>query len=236
MAGPGSWVSAPCAAAGCDVFCRSPVVVAEGFRDDRSGGLENELAERCGEGLGDGDTKCMQLPQEHAGGEGLPGPAAGKEPVAVWVCGSVHVGAVGREFQQHCVERAGNRGGWAAEVQRYLAIAAGHVRGGQADQPGDRLRVEQDEAGGYAGAERDLLLGEEPAQQRQAMVLADGRPGSAGARGISRRGMCLLLIAHARKACTRPGCRWVRCQESMSAWVVAGPGGRRDRQGTSGRQ
>jgi hypothetical protein len=57
--------------------------VAEGVGDDGRGGLEHELAERCGAGLGDGDAEGTELLQERAGSEGLPGTAAGEQPAVM---------------------------------------------------------------------------------------------------------------------------------------------------------
>lgn len=66
---------------GDDVAGGGSGAVAEATRDDRGGGLQDEVAERRGGGLGGRDAGRADL-GERARGEGLAGAPAGEQPQA----------------------------------------------------------------------------------------------------------------------------------------------------------
>src|SRR4029077_16100883 len=68
-----------------------------------------------------------------------------------------------------------DRAGWFAQPQPGLAVlVAGQVVGGQLQDAAERLGVEQQQAGGGAGPDRDGGVGGEAAQQAYPALLGDG--------------------------------------------------------------
>jgi hypothetical protein len=86
--------------------------------------------------------------------------------------------AGGGEVVQQRAERGGDGAGRVAEPQPGLAgVVAGQVGGGQPQDAAERLGVEQHQAGGGAGPDRDGRVSGEAAQQVQAALLGDDLPG-----------------------------------------------------------
>jgi hypothetical protein len=71
---------------------------------------------------------------------------------------------------------SGTRGGRLPEPDADLPVGgAGDVVDGQADDAGGWLGEQQQQAGGHAGAQRAVLVGEQPAEQLQPAVLGERR-------------------------------------------------------------
>jgi hypothetical protein len=86
--------------------------------------------------------------------------------------------AGGDELVQQGIEGGGDGAGRVAEVQPGLpAVIAGQVTDGQVQDAAERLGIQQHQAGGGAGPDRDCGVGGEAAQQIQAALLGDGLAG-----------------------------------------------------------
>src|SRR6266545_1578312 len=199
------------------------VVVAERLGDDGGWDLQHELAQRGGPAGQGGDAEVTDELAEVAGVQRLAGPASGEQPAGTGVGGGVQVVALGGGLQQQGGERLGHRGGGLAEADEDLPVGgAGDVVDGQPDDAGGRLGEQQHQAGGHAGAQRAVLVGEQLAEQLQPAVLGD-RPGSAD-RQRRQREPGQAASAH-RPAQERAEASplvvvVVACQASRSAWVA----------------
>ena len=153
------------------------MVEAERAGDDGSGNLQDELAQRRDPGSAQRQPVLAKLGGHGAVGGGLAGVPAGEQPVAAVVGGDVVV-AGGGELVQQRAERRRDGAGRVAEPQPGLAVvAAGQVGGGEPQDAAERLGVEQHQARGGAGPDRDGLIGGEAAQQVEPALLGDDLPG-----------------------------------------------------------
>src|SRR6516164_5302236 len=167
----GGGVAVPGSAGGGGLAAGGGVVEPEGLRGDGGGDLEDELAECGNPGGAHREAQVAQLGEHGAVGQRLAGGPAGEQP------GTAGRGA-GGEFVEQAGEGLGDGAGWVAEAQEQVtAVAVGEGAGGQVEDAGEWLGVEQHEAGGGAGARWDVGVGEVVAQQGQAAVLGDGAAG-----------------------------------------------------------
>ena len=191
-------VAGPCLAGlGC-VAVRGQMAVAEGLGDDGDRGLADEVAQGGGAGGRRGDAELAQRGPQRVGVEGLPGPAAGEQPAAGGVGRGAGVLPARGQLEEQAGEGLGDRDGRVAEPQEQLPVLIGDVVDGEADDAGDRLGEQQQQAGRGPGADRGLVVGERPAQQ-VLMTLAES-PQSCSAEfptllGVRLRDLRLVVLS-----------------------------------------
>jgi magnesium transporter len=152
------------------------VVVAQCLGDDGCWDLQHELAQRGGPAGQGGDAEVTDELGEVAGVQRLAGSASGEQPAGTGVGGGLEVVALGCGLQQQRGKRLRHWGGGLAEPDGDLpVVGAGDVVDGQADDAGGWLGEQQHQAGGHAGAQRAVLVGEDLAEQLQPAVLGDRR-------------------------------------------------------------
>ncbi len=135
------------------------MVESEGVGDDGGGDLQDELAQGGDPRGAQGQAEVAQLGEHGPVAGGLASVAAGEQPGAGVVGGDVVV-AAGGELVQQRVERGGDGAGRVTESQPGLAVVvADQVADGQVQYSAERLGVEQYQAGGGAGPDRDGGIG-----------------------------------------------------------------------------
>ncbi|MFF7234601.1 hypothetical protein [Streptomyces sioyaensis] len=113
---------------------------------------------------------------ERVRGHGLSSPAAGKEPPGVGVGGGHGVRSLVEIGQQHSGKRFGDGRRRIAEPDQNLAVLVKNIVGGEPSDPGERLRVKEDERGDHTVLVRNVALVECLPQQGEPLVLGEGVP------------------------------------------------------------
>src|SRR5437764_4258095 len=145
------------------------VVEAEGFGDDRGGGLEDELAQGGDPGGAHGEAEVAEQGEDGGVGGGLAGVAAGEQPGAAvgWPAVDLLVEQGGEGLGDGC--------GRVAEADPGVPVlVVGDVAGGQAQDAAEWLGVEQHEAGDGPDPQWQVVVGEVAADEGEAAVLGDG--------------------------------------------------------------
>ncbi|GFH39534.1 hypothetical protein SCWH03_58020 [Streptomyces pacificus] len=133
------------------------VKVAKHAGDDGSRGLENEVPDRCCASPLGWEAQTAKPELQSLRSHGLSGPAPGEEPPGMRAGGSHGVRPLAEVAQQHPGKGSGD-GGWrVAEPDTDFTVLVLDIVGGELDDPGEWLRVEEDEYGGNAVVERDII-------------------------------------------------------------------------------
>lgn len=97
-------------------------------------------------------------------------PSAGEDSVGVMVRPGAHVVAVVDPGEEEFGERCGHWGGRLAEPQPDLLVLVDDVVDGKTDDSGTGLGIEKDDDRGDTAAQRQAVVGEELAEQVEALI------------------------------------------------------------------
>ncbi|MEU6070086.1 hypothetical protein ABZ864_38035 [Streptomyces sp. NPDC047082] len=119
--------------------------------------MEYELAGRRRASSLGREAQVAEANFEGVRGRGLSGPSACEEPSGARIGCGHGVRPLARVVHQHADEglREGRR--WVAEPDPDLAVLTEDIVDGEPCDPGERLRVAEDERGGLAVLERDAV-------------------------------------------------------------------------------
>ncbi|MFF4567275.1 hypothetical protein [Streptomyces sp. NPDC001435] len=135
--------------------------------------MEYEVADRRRASSLGREAQVAEADFEGVRGHGLSGPSAREEPSGARIGCGHGVRPLAQVVQQHAGEglRDGRRR--VAEPDLDLAVLTEDIVGGEPCDPGERLRVEEDEHGGHAVLDRDVVAVDGLPEQGEPLVLSE---------------------------------------------------------------